>query len=106
MNININNNINSLKADINHINDKVGSLQEENLATREELLARIDTKSRLSSRASSRALSSRYHAATLIIPVAMVPVLKTLPLCLSVPAIECSPIRVDPTLSVGSTSQS
>ena len=51
---------------------------------------------------SSRALSSRYHAVTLtaIIPVAMVPVLKTLPLCLTVPAIECSPIRVDSTLSV------
>ena len=42
INININNNIHSLKADMNHINDKVGSLQEENLATREELLARID----------------------------------------------------------------
>jgi hypothetical protein len=59
MNINTNNNINSLKADMNNINEKVGSLQEENLATREELLARIDTKSRFFSRASSRATSPK-----------------------------------------------
>ena len=59
MNINTNNNINSLKTDMNNINEKVGSLQEVNLAIREELLARIDTKSRFFSRASSRATSPK-----------------------------------------------
>ena len=107
---NVNSKMNSLKADLKNINEKVGSLQaegiatrEENLATREELLARIDTKSRLSSRASSRALSPRHLAVTLMatIPVVIVPtVLKTPPLCLSVPGIESSPSYVDSTLSV------
>ena len=55
----LNNRFNSIEENMNNINEKVGSLQEENLATREELLARIDTKSRLSSRASSRATSPK-----------------------------------------------
>ena len=127
MNHNINNNMNSIRDDMNMNNDMVnarieslqeriasragsrvvnrlnGSLQAEGIATREELLARIDTKSRLSSRASSRALSSRHLAVTLMatIRVVIVPtVLKTSPLCLSVPGVESSPSYVDSTLSV------
>ena len=127
MNHNINNNMNSIRDDMNMNNDMVnarieslqeriasragsrvvnrlnGSLQTEGIATREELLARIDTKSRLSSRASSRALSSRHLAVTLMatIRVVIVPtVLKTSPLCLSVSGVESSPSYVDSTLSV------
>ena len=46
-----------MNKNMNKINDRVESLQAERLATREELLARIDTRSRASSRASSRETS-------------------------------------------------
>jgi Txe/YoeB family toxin of Txe-Axe toxin-antitoxin module len=98
----INNTINNVNNNMNKINDKVESLQIENIATREELLARIDTKSRLfsrtSSRASSKTLSSTHLAVTLTatIPVVILPtVLKTTPL-----SIESSPSHMDLPLSV------
>ena len=120
MNHNINNNMNSIRDDMNMNNDMVNarieSLQERiasrggsravnrlNGSLQAEGIARIDTKSRLSSRASSRALSSRHLAVTLMatIRVVIVPtVLKTSPLCLSVPGVESSPSYVDSTLSV------
>ena len=111
---NVNSKMNSLKADLKNINEKVGSLQaegiasrEENLATRDEVLARIAARSRASSRVSSRALSSRHLAVTrtATIPVFIVPtVLKIPPLRLTVPGIESSPSHIDSTLSVTNTS--
>ena len=47
------------------VNDKFETIQAENAATREELLTRINDRSRLSSRASSRATSPRQLAARL-----------------------------------------
>ena len=83
MNNNINeskNDINNLKKDIKNeitnstqavnekfetILDKFEIIQAENAATREELLARINTRSRVSTRAPSRAASPRQLAARL-----------------------------------------
>ena len=62
---NNNDNINSLKADMNNNNNAIEVMQAENVTLREELLARIDNRSRLSSRASSRATSPRQLAARL-----------------------------------------
>ena len=124
MNNNINNNMNSLREDIINNNEVVNarfeSLQER-IASRagshavspSTLAAKLNTKvgSELvglamdSPRASSRVLSSRHLAVTLtaIIPVVIVPtVLKTPPLCLTVPGIESSPSYLDPPLSVTS----
>ena len=97
---NMNNIMNSLKTDMNKNNQDFNERFE-------ALHEKIDTKSRLFSRASSRALSSRHLAVTLTatIPVVIVPtVLKTLPLCLTVPGIESSPSYIDSTLSVTNTS--
>ena len=47
-NNNTNNNINSLKADIVNSNNAIEAIQAENAAIRMELLARIDSRSRLS----------------------------------------------------------
>ena len=58
----LNNNINS---NSQAVNDKFEIIQAENAATREELLTRINDRSRLSSRASSRATSPRQLAARL-----------------------------------------
>jgi hypothetical protein len=72
---------------MNNFNDKFET-------TQAEALARI---------ASYRALSSRHFAVTLTatIPVVTVPtLLKTSPLCLTVPSIESSPSHIDSTLSV------
>jgi hypothetical protein len=65
----MNDNMNSLKTDMNKSNqavsDKFESIQAENAATREELLARIDARSRMSSKATSRATSPHQIAARL-----------------------------------------
>ena len=128
MNNNINeskNDINSLKIDIKNeitsnnqsindkfdiIQDKFESMQAENAATREELISRIDTRSRVSTRAPSRATSSKQlalgHAVilTATIPVVTVPiivtVLKTPPLCFAVPDNEIITTHMEPILSV------
>ena len=84
LNSNINNSINTmqdqfnekfnsltseLKNELNNTNqaisEKLESVQAENAATREELLARIDTRSRVLTRAPSRATSPRQLAARL-----------------------------------------
>ena len=61
--ININNQSINEKFDI--IQDKFESMQAENAATREELISRIDTRSRVSTRAPSRATSPRQLATRL-----------------------------------------
>jgi hypothetical protein len=100
---NINNNMNSLKTDMNKsnqaFNDNVKKLQAGNIAIREEVLARIAAR--------SRALHTRQLAVTLTatFPVVTVPtVLKTPPLCFTVPGIESSPSHIDSTLSMTSIS--
>jgi hypothetical protein len=93
---NMNNNLNSLKTDMNKNNQ---DFNERFVALHEKII----TKSRLLSRTSSRALSSRHLAVTLraTIPVVIVPTVhKTPPLCLMVPGIESSPSHMDPTMSV------
>ena len=103
----LNNNINS---NSQAVNDKFEIIQAENAASREKLLTRINDRSRLSSRASSRLSSSKQltlgHAdiLTATIPVATVPIiitaLKTPPLCFAVPGNETSPTHIEPILSV------
>jgi hypothetical protein len=100
------------KVDSNHqaVNDKFKIIQAENAASREKLLTRINDRSRLSSRASSRLSSSKQlalgHAVTLTatIPVVTVPiivtVLKTPPLCFAVPDNEIITTHMEPILSV------
>ena len=56
---------NELNSNNQAISEKLESVQAENAATREELLARIDTRSRASTRAPSRATSPRQLAARL-----------------------------------------
>ena len=77
---------NSLKADNNNtnnaieaINNKFESLQAENVTTREELLARIDSRSRLSSRSTSFKQLALRHAVTLTatIPVVTTPIISS-----------------------------
>ena len=76
LNSSINNNNNNMQEKFNSltnelnsnnqaIREKLESVQAENAATREELLARIDTRSRASTRAPSRATSPRQLAARL-----------------------------------------
>ena len=110
----INNSMNDFRNDINSLRNEINSnsqtIQAENAASREKLLTRINDRSRLSSRASSRLSSSKQlalgHAVilTATIPVATVPIiitaLKTPPLCFAVPDNETSPTRMEPILSV------
>ena len=56
---------NELNSNNQAISEKLESVQAENAATREELLARIDTRSRASTRAPARATSPRQLAARL-----------------------------------------
>ena len=109
----ITNNHDSLRAEINNNNakgnDKFKIIQAENAASREKLLTRINDRSRLSSRVSSRTTSSKQlalgHAVilTATIPVVTVPiivtVLKTPPLCFAVPDNETITTHMEPILS-------
>ena len=104
----INNNNDSLKAEINsnnnNINEKFETMQSLNEASRTELLARIKSRSRLSSRATSSKQLALRHAITLTatIPVVTAPfivtVLKTPPY-LTIPDIGCSITQTEPILS-------
>ena len=105
---------NELKNNINSnsqaVSDKFKIIQAENAASREKLLARINDRSRLSSRVSSRTTSSKQlalgHAVilTATIPVVTIPVivtvLKTSPLCFAIPDNEIITTHMEPILSV------
>ena len=105
-----NNNNKDINDKFEIIQDKFVFMKAENAVYREGLLARIDSRSRLSSRVCSRATSSKQlalgHAVilTATIPVAPVPIiitaLKTPPLCFAVSDNETSPTRMEPILSV------